>query len=497
MRNINKKFYYVNLLIGFYLFWTLSFAGNISSDILSSINECPVLISENSENNVSLNILQDLITLTQNPLFYLNPSDADKALLSDDEQVSRNSRFNKIFFIPWHQYRPYYSKTDIQGIINRYKSDPGFGENKLKHSIERVFQLEKLAGLQDYPNTKRKAITVRNTSLRLLPTSRPLFDDFNQAGQGYPFDNLQNSGIAVNTPVYISHQSVDGSWVLAESSFALGWIPADDIAYVDDEFVSSWEFNKFLAVVKDNSAIYNTGYRYGVHANIGSIFPDISYDIINNIFGFLGSLFDARHPDNDYYTCLYAAADSNRNAIIKTGKILKTVSVKKPEKISQKNIASLAVGVMEQPYGWGDMYEDRDCASLIKDLFVPFGIWLPRNGNYQANAGYYMEINVVSSDEKEKIIQEKAVPFFTLVWLKGHIMLYIGSYENKPLVLHNMWGIKTINNEGQEGRFIVGKTVITTLEPGKELPDIYKPLIERVRGITYLGKPMEEIRDKW
>ncbi len=69
-------------------------------------------------------------------------------------------------------------------------------------------------------------------------------------------------------------------------------------------------------------------------------------------------------------------------------------------------------------------------------------------------------------------------------------MLYIGTYNNEPLVMHNMWGIKTWIFPFTHGRNIVGKTVITTLEPGVELKmaDKYRTILKRVQGIVLLNK---------
>ena len=57
----------------------------------------------------------------------------------------------------------------------------------------------------------------------------------------------------------------------------------------------------------------------------------------------------------------------------------------------------------------------------------------------------------------------------SLLWRKGHIMLYIGELNDRALIFHNIWGLKTRDFRGREGRKIIGKAVITTLCPGAEL----------------------------
>jgi hypothetical protein len=52
-----------------------------------------------------------------------------------------------------------------------------------------------------------------------------------------------------------------------------------------------------------------------------------------------------------------------------------------------------------------------------------------------------------------------------------------------------MWGVKT-KKDGKSGRFIVGKSVISTLEIGKELKyyDKEHSILSKVKGIVILSK---------
>jgi cell wall-associated NlpC family hydrolase len=57
-----------------------------------------------------------------------------------------------------------------------------------------------------------RGIAVRETLVRVLPTADPAYDDPRQAGQGYPFDNLQMSSVRPGTPVYVLAVSRDRRW---------------------------------------------------------------------------------------------------------------------------------------------------------------------------------------------------------------------------------------------------------------------------------------------
>jgi hypothetical protein len=132
-------------------------------------------------------------------------------------------------------------------------------------------------------------------------------------------------------------------------------------------------------------------------------------------------------------------------------------------------IIKLGYYVLRNTYGWGGMFEERDCSSMIRDFFTPFGIWLPRNSASQAKKGEVIPFAGLDNNQKLALIQEKGVPFETILYKKGHVLLYLGMYEGNVMVMHNIWGIRTIDGNGKKGRVIVGKAVISTLQLGKEV----------------------------
>jgi len=87
--------------------------------------------------------------------------------------------------------------------------------------------------LAAFPAAGCPALTLRNTVLRKLPTTEPLFLGTDPTEDYYPFDELQVSAIWGNTPVYVSHFSKDGAWALVEAPYMWGWVPSEDLARVD------------------------------------------------------------------------------------------------------------------------------------------------------------------------------------------------------------------------------------------------------------------------
>ena len=144
---------------------------------------------------------------------------------------------------------------------------------------------------------------------------------------------------------------------------------------------------------------------------------------------------------------------------------------------------------MGQPYGWGGYLFNRDCSLAMRDLFVPFGVWLPRNSSAQAKAWQFISFVKASPSGKESIIKDEGVPFATLLWLRGHITLYIGEYKGEPVMFHNVWGVRTVEGNDNNARFVVGRAVVTSITPGDELKNLYRgtTFVDRLR--TEAGGP--------
>ena len=155
-------------------------------------------------------------------------------------------------------------------------------------------------------------------------------------------------------------------------------------------------------------------------------------------------------------------------------------------KLNYKNLSNIADKLAGKPYGWGGLYGNRDCSAMIKDLFTPFGIWLPRHSSAQAkHIGTFIDLKNVDSSTKESIIKNSAIPYLTLIWYPGHIMLYIGDHKGEPIIFHNIWGIRT---KDKLRRKVIGESVITTLNPGKSISKANKKqsILNKIQGMTYL-----------
>lgn len=342
---------------------------------------------------------------------------------------------------PWNVYTPahkYYSETLTP------RSSTWFKE-QLQNA-----QLEKLGSIN------QNAIMLKTTDVRNFPTHLPIFKNPQIAGEGFPFDYNQNSRIAVFTPIKLSHYSQDKMWAFIEADSFFGWVEASTIALISKE-----EQNEFINAPKAVAIEYfNLTHPDGFYTTVpqGTIIPLANK---NQSFTFLPNRGKIHIQMDESYIAHW------------------------PYQYNQDHLESFSKTFLDEPYGWGGLYGNRDCSAFTKDFFAPFGIWLPRNSRAQFNHGSKIYLKDASMKEKKEMIKSFAIPFLSLIYLPGHIMLYAGSIDGEPLVMHNTWGIKMVENS-KESRHIIGKTIISDLHVEKNFSNTRKEdyLLSRIEGFS-------------
>lgn len=412
--------------------------------------------------------IDDVRNIPQNPMFFLTNNhneDPHALLISYEKSIEETNKFRNNFFRAWQQKKP------MAGNIKYFTSmlkvpyeKRGYAENLQKWTNEHFALLAQNANYQNAPSMSKNAITTTATALRSAPTKHPYFYQPKKAGKAYPFDMFQNSSLSLGVPVTVFHESQDGQWYYVESASAGGWVFARDLAFVDSAFIAVWKNSvNFAAITQDDVKLIADDVQALV--SMGAILPIV----LNN---------------QSTFTVSVPYRDVNGNVDVSIVDILKSQAVQQPLPLTAENVALLGNHLMGNLYGWGGLYGNRDCSSTLQDVYSVFGIWLPRNSRTQAQQGEIISLKNLSNKEKEKEILEKAVPFQTFIFLPGHIGLYIGQYDDKAVFLHNMWGIRLKDN----GRFVIGKTVITSLYPGMENPDAVQSLMKRVQSFNIIAR---------
>ncbi len=77
-------------------------------------------------------------------------------------------------------------------------------------------------------------------------------------------------------------------------------------------------------------------------------------------------------------------------------------------------------------YGWGGMFDSRDCSAYVMDVFRCFNIRLPRNSQSQAKVGTRI-VPLAEMDRTARIQTLRQLPGgISLLVMPGHVMIYLG-----------------------------------------------------------------------
>ncbi len=413
--------------------------------------------------------IADLEAFRQDP-FLCICGDFDTPLLSPDLQRQMKRRYDSAFFAPWRQKQPGRGIESLTWGFFTYGKKETFGENRRRRSPEWFAKQRKNAEERLFGTENRPAIAVCEADLRIFPAADPLFFDFDEAGEGYPFDYGQNSVVKPGEPLFVSHRSADGAWFFVDAPTASGWIDARRIGLMDSADVLLFSAPDRIVLITDDFPLTDESGVYLGRAKTGSQFPLLETDLLHGSFRVR---VPVRRTDGgiEAGSALVPMTDAIRGVL----------------PLTPWNGALVVSSLLAEPYGWGGLHGRRDCSALVMDFFAPFGIRMPRNSREQAQNGRWIDLKGKDLEEKERILLKEGIPFRTLVAMPGHIMLYIGQRRGRPLVFHNMWGVRT-RGAGRPGRHIVGKAVITTLAPGMELPDYDGLPGDRVTGLAIIGE---------
>jgi hypothetical protein len=416
----------------------------------------------------------DIQVLSQDARVYL--SSVKDPVMTPARQAAYFQQFTDRFFRPWHRTDSKHSAEIVFSGLKKYRLKRLYGENNRPLPPDFLDAMARQSQPEIYPLLHRPAITVTHASIRVFPTHKPVFFGPLYPGRGFPFDMMQNSLVPAGTPVLVTHESRDRLWALVETEWVAGWVRRQEIAAVDE------------AVMADFSAPPLAGFT----ADQVSVIPEDGPPVFS---GRVGMALPMKEPASDtgFATVLIPARTHLGNAELLEARVPTQGIQPLPFPATPDHFAEILNALMGQTYGWGGLYENRDCSALIQDLFAGFGIPLPRNSKDQADAGETISLEGLSGPEKQALIRRQGIPLQTLLYMPGHIMLYLGPdpASNQPVIVHAMWGVTTRPPlSTHTGRLVVGRTVITTLAPGKEQYPLVQPqdlLVEKLARMVLLN----------
>ncbi|WRE98647.1 SH3 domain-containing protein [Helicobacter pylori] len=422
--------------------------------------------------------LKDL-SLPQEASSYLassqNGSNNNQSIAPQALRENLKESYLKAWYSPWLDMKVKSNKKEVFWILKEMNKSTGYGEDLKPNAKAFNDELIKSMDIEHYPSAKIKAVVVRDSDVRAVPTNKPYY----LSPKGYPFDRYQNSLIFQGTPVLVTHFNTDKTYAHIQSSFVYGWIKVSDLAYMHDKDIELLTHLKnYVMPIKDKIPLYTDYGGFYTNARVGELFalipqsqktPQKSPKKELKAYGFL--------RDAKGYAALQSVILDEKDFFVF------------PKAFNSENMAYFINTMLGQKYGWGGLLGNRDCSAFTRDSFANFGILLPRNSYAQSRyANNYVDLSSMKAKEKEDYILKNATPFGTLIYLKGHIMLYLGTHNHQAIVAHSIWSVQT-QKHFKTLSHKIGGVVITSLWLAEEHNGAFskkKLLIDRVLGMSDL-----------
>ncbi|TPV93904.1 MAG: hypothetical protein B7733_18070 [Myxococcales bacterium FL481] len=150
------------------------------------------------------------------------------------------------------------------------------------------------------------------------------------------------------------------------------------------------------------------------------------------------------------------------------------------------DVIRTALDHVGQRYGWGGHGGDYDCSLFLRDLFAVFGVQLARHSAVQAQLGSRSrDIGALDEAGKRAAIREAAQRGVVLLYMPGHIMLYLGEDGDRMYAVSAISEYLEPCESGPDTVRRLDRVAVTTLELGRSTQR--KAFIERLTRIASFG----------
>jgi hypothetical protein len=387
--------------------------------------------------------------------------DSDKAIMHKDQIIEFNkSTFSKVkAMCNLSEYKERLSKEELIGIIESYMLPETTrynikGEKTQKNFYDKIISNTNIDKIKEI-NEVKFGIAIINTRVRSFPTDEGSFDSMDDI----EFDLFQETECQAIEPVAILHTSRDNDWFFIQMYNYNGWVKKNDIAIGNNrkEILDYCNTDKFLIVTGNKISTQLNHYDSRISQNIfymGTKIPLESNNITEaynqtTVFNYVVKL-PVKDIDGklDFKNALISFMED-----VNYGYLTYT----------RENILRQAFKLQGDRYDWGNNHNGRDCSSFVMYVYKTCGIILPRNADQQEmGEGIFYKINENASIYERNILFNKIVPG-ALIFMDGHVMLYIGEDNGEHFMIHDFYRYGTFDGETIKPVYVNEVAVTSTL----------------------------------
>jgi len=365
----------------------------------------------------------------------------------------------------------------IGGLLDSVRKRPLFTASEKKADAEFFAPVIESMDLKAIPKhvDARYGLVVHYADQRVVPTMDALYAEKNDVD----FDELQNSGLDVGTVIAVLHESRDGQWLYGKTGLSGGWVRAQDVAFAGLEDVKRYAArDRIVVVIAPKADIF-------LNAELTEYYDYVRMGVVLPLVNEQANSVEVAVPTRNSDGALKEVSGYLKKDAVSVGFLPYT----------QRIIIEQAFKMLNSPYGWGGMYGEQDCSRFIQEIFSTVGIMMPRNSAAQAKVGILAAQFSDETDPRVKTaaLKHKAVAGITTLYMKGHIMLYLGSVDGRDFAIHAPWGYREACPGGESGHkchpevfHVINRVVVSDLSLGEG--SWKKSLLERLLTIRRIDE---------
>jgi len=306
-------------------------------------------------------------------------------------------------------------------------------------------------------NAVKFGLVTKRSSLRTFPTLDRVFNE----SMDLDLDRFQETGVFPSEAVAIFHISKDGKWLLVQNYNYLAWVQKDDIAVGNKQDIQAYiDHQDFLLITGAKvltSYVPNEPEISQVQLDMGVKLPLLSESEQH------GELYGQSTAGS--YEVKLPVRNLDGSLSIKTALIGRTQDVQQGYlEYTPENIIAQAFKFLGERYGWGHDYNGRDCTGFVGEIYKTFGILMPRNSGQQGKSEYGTNFRFdKDSDMARKLAVIKDLKIGDLIYIPGHVMMYLGKENNQPTVIHDVKGLAYWTPEGEYYQGVLNAVSVTPL----------------------------------
>jgi hypothetical protein len=324
----------------------------------------------------------------------------------------------------------------------------------------------------------RFGLVLRRTNMRRWPTR----DFVYRSPETRDLDRFQENGLFPGELVAILHESADGKWFFVRSYNYHAWVRKIRIVPGERSTVMRYATaGRFLVV---------TGSRASTNFNpVDRVISEVPLDMGVRLPltepERMPKHVDGQNPMASHAVEMPVREDDGslgfRTALVGRGQDVREGFLP----FTRENIIRQAFKFLGERYGWGHSYNARDCTGLVLEVYKSMGIDLPRNSSQQGNSPIGENIRLPEgADDRERRRALAKTRVGDLIYTPGHVMIFLGSDNGEPYVIHDMSGSGWVDANGEPIDGVMNGVAVTPLLTTKASPDsTYFEQIYAIKGI--------------